>query len=175
MMARMRRPNSTAPADAPAGTVSCGDLRREGDGRWFLGSTFLGRDGDSNSVLDSALDERAGVVAAQLATALERACGALEGWGDALEHQAGRNTLRRFQRWRHARPSSGWSARREGQPRRGDEPEVSRGELAVVVRLADELERACEAMTLAGMVTAANFVRRTLLRYERWQATGEWS
>jgi len=34
----------SVPADAPSETVFCGDLRREPDGRWFFGSTYLGKE-----------------------------------------------------------------------------------------------------------------------------------
>ena len=42
--------------DCPQRAVSCGDLRREPDGRWFLGDVLLGRDGEPLAV--SALDDR---------------------------------------------------------------------------------------------------------------------
>lgn len=88
------------PADAPSGTVCCGDLRREPDGRWFFGSTFLGFDGDPRAVTVSSLGDRVGVVAARLAESLGQVCEALDGWGNASAIQAGRDTLRRFERWK---------------------------------------------------------------------------
>ena len=50
------------PADAPRGTVSCGDLRREPDGRWFFGSTYLGRDGERRALMVDGVGDCAGVV-----------------------------------------------------------------------------------------------------------------
>ena len=88
------------PADAPRGTVFCGDLRREPDGRWFFGATYLGRDGEPRAVMVRALGDCVGVVAARLAEALGQACDAMDGWGDVLAVQAGRGTLRRFERWK---------------------------------------------------------------------------
>ncbi|MGH1348562.1 MAG: hypothetical protein ACRBN8_43855 [Nannocystales bacterium] len=91
------------PADAPRGTVSCGDLRREPDGRWFFGTTYLGRDGEPMAVMVGSLGDRLGVVAARLAEALGQTCDAMDGWGDALAVQTGRDTLRRFERWKVGR------------------------------------------------------------------------
>ena len=81
----------------------CGDLRREPDGRWFFGSTYLGRDGELRPVRVSAVGDRLGVVAAQLAELLRKTCDAMDGWGDPVAVQAGRDTLRRFERWKGER------------------------------------------------------------------------
>ena len=67
----------SVPADAPAETVFCGDLRREPDGRWFFGSTYLGKDGETRTIAVSALGNRLGVVAARLAQALGETCDAV--------------------------------------------------------------------------------------------------
>jgi len=90
----------SVPADAPSGTVFCGDLRRESDGRWFFGSTYLGQDGELRTISVSALGDRLGVVAARLAETLGQMCEAMDGWGDASVVQTGRDTLRRFERWK---------------------------------------------------------------------------
>ena len=81
----------------------CGDLRREPDGRWFFGSTYLGRDGELRPVRVSAVGDRLGVVAARLAESLRKTCDAMDGWGDPAAVQAGRDTLRRFERWKEGR------------------------------------------------------------------------
>lgn len=90
-------------ADAPVGTVSCGDLRREPDGRWFFGSTFLGRDGEPHPPSIDEVAERPWVVTRRLARALEDLCDAMDGWGDVSAVRAGRDTLRRFERWTEGR------------------------------------------------------------------------
>lgn len=91
------------PADAPKGTVSCGDLRREGDGRWFFGRLYLGRDGEPYPIV-SELDDRVGFVAARLAGALSAACGELLKCGEVSAAHRGRDTLRRFERWKSGGP-----------------------------------------------------------------------
>ena len=93
----------SVPADAPSETVFCGDLRREPDGRWFFGSTYLGKDGETRTIAVSALGDRLGVVAARLAQVLGETCDAVDGLGDASVVQAGRDTLRRFERWKEGR------------------------------------------------------------------------
>lgn len=93
----------TLRAGAPVGTVSCGDLRREPDGRWFLGETYLGRDGEPNPPLIGEVAERPWVVTRRLARALKEICDAMDGCGDAVAIQAGRDTLRRFERWTEGR------------------------------------------------------------------------
>lgn len=92
----------SVPADAPLGTVSCGDLRREPDpmgARWYFGNLCLGRDGEPYPIVDQ-LDERVSFVAARLADALGQLCDAMDGMGDASAVRAGRDALIRFERWK---------------------------------------------------------------------------
>lgn len=84
----------TVPADAPAGTVSCGPLRRESDGCWYYGRTLLGRDGAPSWLLTEG--ERAGMTAAVLAEALRGACDELARMGSTGLASQGRVLLRRF-------------------------------------------------------------------------------
>jgi len=93
----------TVPADCPEGTIWCGELRREPDGRWFFGPIFLGRDGQPQAVAYD-LDDRLGIVAARLAEALHQSCAELERWGDVVASSRGREVLRRFERWKEGRP-----------------------------------------------------------------------
>src|SRR5690606_24113906 len=93
----------TLPADAPQGTVCCGDLRREPDGRWFFGSAYLGRDGEARPLMVDGVSERVGVVAARLAEALGTVCEAADGLGNPAAVQVGRDALRRFERWKEGR------------------------------------------------------------------------
>ncbi|MEM6296512.1 MAG: hypothetical protein AAGA54_34920 [Myxococcota bacterium] len=85
-------------ADAPKGAVSCGPLRREPDGHWYLGSHYLGQDDDPEVSLVE-LEARVGVVLIMVADALEQACGALEKWGDAVPVGRALTVLRRYHRW----------------------------------------------------------------------------
>lgn len=90
------------PADAPLGTVSCGDLRREPDSmgaRWYFGRIYLGRDGEPYPIV-AELDDRVGFVAAKLARALEQACDELERCGDVSAANRGWDTIRRFEHWK---------------------------------------------------------------------------
>lgn len=93
----------TLPTDALIGTVSCGDLRREPDGRWFIGATYLGRDGEPHPPLGDEVGERLWVVTRRLARALKDICDAMDGCGDAAAVEAGRDALRRFERWTEGR------------------------------------------------------------------------
>ena len=100
--ARRRRASTRVPnipADAPSGTVACGDLRREPDGRWFFGAAWLGNDDDPHAMVGE-LEDRGGVVASRLAAGLGKACDELDKWGDAYASSPGRETLRRFERWK---------------------------------------------------------------------------
>ena len=89
----------SVPADAPLGTVSCGDLRRESDGRWYFGRIYLGRAGEPYPIV-AELDDRVGFVAARLAQALGQLCDAVDGLGNVSAVRAGRDTLTRFERWK---------------------------------------------------------------------------
>ena len=95
------RENLGLPADAPEGTVCCGPLRREPSepsGMWFLGSLFLGRDGDpQQSVYD--LKHRVEYVAERLAEALDQACDDLRRGGQENQMHHGLLTLKRYHRW----------------------------------------------------------------------------
>jgi hypothetical protein len=86
------------PADAPDGTQSCGPLRREPDGSWFHGSTFLGRDDDPQRAVFE-LDELVGWTAVKLAEALDQACSDLRKGGLETEMRHALLVLRRFHRW----------------------------------------------------------------------------
>ncbi len=90
--------DADVPADAPRGTVSCGPLRREPDGTWFHGASFLGRDGEPVSSLRE-LESTVGVVVVGLGDALKVACDALYEWGHISAALRGRVVLRKFQRW----------------------------------------------------------------------------
>jgi hypothetical protein len=83
----------------PSQSVSCGALRRDADGRWFFGSTYLGRDGEPLMDVDS-LESRSSVVAARLARELEHASRELELWGDLVAAGRAPELLRRYERWR---------------------------------------------------------------------------
>ena len=114
------------PADAPRGTVSCGDLRREPDGRWFFGSTYLGRDGERRALMVDGVGDRVGVVAARLAEALGTVCDAADGFGYPAAVQVGRDVLRRFERWKEGRtgvvtnqPRSVWNMRTQDEVEEG--------------------------------------------------------
>ncbi len=98
----MSRRDVGVPGDAPEGTVSCGPLRREPDGSWFHGASFLGRDHEPVSSLHE-LESTVGIVAAGLGDALKEACDALHEWGHVSAAQRGRDVLRRFQRWQTSR------------------------------------------------------------------------
>lgn len=100
----------STPVEAPPGSVSCGDLRREPDGRWFFDQTYLGRDGQPRVIAVCSVGDRLGVVAARLAEALGQACDAMVESGEesvVLARQRGRETLRRFERWRAGLPWDG--------------------------------------------------------------------
>ncbi|MBV1861569.1 MAG: hypothetical protein KUG77_24335 [Nannocystaceae bacterium] len=88
----------SGPYPALAGSVSCGPLRREPDGSWFFEAIYLGRDDEPLGAV-AGLEDRAGLVAAQLAAALRQACDDLERWGDVVPAGRGRILLRRFERW----------------------------------------------------------------------------
>ena len=88
----------TAPSDAPPGTLTCGVLRRTSDGSWFLGSSYLGRDGDAEASMQE-IDASVGVVAIRLAVALELACEQLRSWGDITAASQGNAVLHRYHRW----------------------------------------------------------------------------
>lgn len=83
----------------PSQGVSCGALRRDVDGRWFFGSTYLGRDGEPLVDVDS-LESRSSVVAARLARELEHASHELELWGDLVAARRALDLVRRYERWR---------------------------------------------------------------------------
>ncbi|MGH1344669.1 MAG: hypothetical protein ACRBN8_24130 [Nannocystales bacterium] len=92
-----------SPADpALARCVSCGQLRREADGRWFYEGIYLGRDGEPRAVVER-LEERATFVAARLAAALRQACDELDRWGDGVPARRGRMLVQRFERWQSGR------------------------------------------------------------------------
>jgi len=78
--------------------LTCGALRREPDGSWFLGASFLGRDGDAEASMREA-EASVGVVAIRLAAALELACEQLRSWGDAAGVSQGTAVLRKYHRW----------------------------------------------------------------------------
>ena len=82
---------------------ACGDLRREPDGRWFFGSTYLGRDGERRALMVDGVGDRVGVVAARLAEALGTVCDAADGFGYPAAVQVGCDALRRFERWKEGR------------------------------------------------------------------------
>ena len=85
-------------ANAPSGTLSCGPLRREPDGHWYLDSLYLGQDGDPEASL-SAVHDHVGIVLLVVAQALDEVCSALERWGDAVPQGKAMATLRRYHRW----------------------------------------------------------------------------
>ena len=67
------------------------------------GSAVPTWDGEQRTVRVSAVGDRLGVVAARLAESLRKTCDAMDGWGDPAAVQAGRDTLRRFERWKEGR------------------------------------------------------------------------
>ena len=102
MNRREDRRLANLPADAPAGTLWCGDMRREPDGRWFFGRVFVGNDHEPNAMM-SGVDDSASVTAARLAAALRKACDELDRWGNVSAWADGRDALRRFERWKTGR------------------------------------------------------------------------
>lgn len=80
------------------GAHSCGLLRREPDGSWFLGAAYLGRDDDPETSL-SEVEATVGIVAIRLAAALEETCEQLRRWGDVAAVSRGNAALQRFHRW----------------------------------------------------------------------------
>ncbi len=89
--------------EALQGTVRCGPVRREPDGRWFYRSMLLGRDDDPDLREGSEIKDHVAWVTLRLAAALEEACDALRESGqlEALHH--GLLVLDRFGRWRETR------------------------------------------------------------------------
>lgn len=86
------------PGDSPKGTVICGPLRREPDGSWFHGASFLGRDDDPQRAVFE-LDELVGWAAVKLAEALDQACTDLRKVGQEAAMRDALLVLRRFHRW----------------------------------------------------------------------------
>ena len=83
--------------------MSCGDLRREGDGRWFFGRLYLGRD-DEPFRIASELGDRGGFVASRLAAALSVASDELLTCGETSGAHRARAVLQRFERWNRGGP-----------------------------------------------------------------------